>query len=103
MKIKTMASAVVSAALVAGLIGCNPRPRSVVDVDQSVLPPPAKAMLPQDATYDRVQEETYSRGDKIYVITYTVNGQQKKIKYNPKDRTDPDGVFNMKHTSQDVQ
>jgi hypothetical protein len=98
MKIQTMA-ALMSAALFAGMLGCNSKPVSVVEVDQSVLPPPAKAMLPQEATYDRVEEETYGNGSKVYVVTYTLNGEQKKIKYNSKDQSEPSRVFGQFQSS----
>jgi hypothetical protein len=95
MKIKTMTGALMSAALVTGLVGCNARPVSAVDVDQSVMSPAAKALLPQDATITRVQEETYSDGNKNQVVYYSLNGQEKKIKINSDDETKPSGVFGV--------
>ena len=97
MKIQSIAGAVMSAgvcgALVCGVIGCNAKPVKVVDVDQSVLSPAAKALLPQDASITKVQEETYGEGNTNQVITYTLNGVEKKIKISSKDHTSPSGVF----------
>lgn len=93
MKIQSIAGAVMSAALVCGMIGCNAKPVKVVDVDQSVLSPAGKALLPQDAVITRVQEETYGEGNTNQVITYTLNGVEKQIKISSKDHTSPSGVF----------
>lgn len=86
----TFASLLSSAALV---VGCATKPRSVRVVDESVLPAQAKALLSPEAQLTRVEEETYSKGTKVYVMHYTMNGNQQKIKYNPKDQTTPTGVF----------
>lgn len=93
MKIKTITGAMMSIAVMA-FVGCNAKPQSVVDVDQSVMYPAAKSLLSQDATITRVQEETYGDGSKNQIITYTLNGQEKKIKISAKDQTTPSGVFN---------
>lgn len=95
MKIRTIAGVMVAAALATSLVGCASKPVSVVEVDQSVLPAPAKSLLPQDAAISRVEKETYGDGNELYVLHYTLNGAEKSIKVNAKDRTDASGVFDQ--------
>lgn len=93
MKTQTIKAVVMTAAMGLAMLGCNAKPVSVVDVDQSVMYPSAKSLLSQDASITRVQEETYSDGNKNQIIHYTLNGEEKQIKVSAKDHTSASGVF----------
>ncbi len=96
MKIKSMTGVLLAAAVLGSLAGCMAKPVSVVEVDQSVLPAAAKSLLPQEATINRAEKETYGDGNEIYVLHYTLNGVDKAIKVNAKDHTSASGVFDTK-------
>lgn len=93
MQIKSIVGAAMASVAVACFVGCTVKPVSVVEVDQSILPATAKALLTQDSTIDRVEKETYPDGRENFVVTYTKDGVQKSIKVNAKDHSSPSGVF----------
>lgn len=85
-----VASLLIGAGLLAG---CATRPVSVRTVDESVLPAAAKSLLAPEAQLTAVEEETYSKGVKVYVMHYTIDGKEQVVKYNTKDQSTPTGVF----------
>lgn len=75
------------------LIGCTPRPAAIYKVQQSALPPGAKALLSPEAQIVDVHQAIYAKGGKDYIIDYKIDGVFKQVKYADYHQSQPTYVF----------
>ena len=74
-------------------IGCNPKPTAVYRVENSALPPAAKALLSPEAEVVNVREAVYDKGNKDYIIDYKIDGATKQVTYADYQQSQPTYVF----------
>lgn len=92
-----MKNAIATAGITLGLliagVGCNPKPAAIYKVEQSALPPAAKALLSPEAEIVDVHLAQYAKGNKDYVIDYKIDGVQKQVTYGDYHESQPTYVF----------
>ena len=74
-------------------VGCTPRPAASYKIQQSQLPPAAKALLSPEAEIVDVHENVYAKGSQDYVIDYKIDGVFKQVKYGDYHQSQPTYVF----------
>jgi len=84
-----------TAVTVGGTAGCNYRPTASRPATEADLPSDfrAKLNLAPEARVVGVTEQSYSKGTKMYLVRYELNGVERAVKYNPKDSVTPNAVF----------
>ncbi|RYZ64957.1 MAG: hypothetical protein EOP08_07950 [Proteobacteria bacterium] len=92
-----MKNAFATASITLGLllvgVGCNPKPVAIYKIQQSELPPAAKALLSSEAEIVDVHQAVYDKGGKDYIIDYKIDGNTKQVKYADYHQTQPTYVF----------